>query len=87
MNCSESSADAAVSVFSALVTDVHLPVNQEYTTLVEKVYGADVFTSDFKHTDLSARRINDHVKTKTDGLITEIIKPDDLVRVTNCALI
>jgi serine protease inhibitor len=77
---SKNTEDIKLSTFQALVTDRNRPANPSYSDTIEGTYKADLLSVDFSQPKNAYDTINDYAYTKTNGELTKIITPADVLK-------
>jgi serine protease inhibitor len=57
------------------------PLKPEFENKIENIYDALIESVDFSNTRETVRKINNFVSQKTQGQITDVVTPDEILKV------
>jgi serpin B len=67
-----------LNISNAIWTQKKLSIKEDYKTKIVQKYSSDLKTIDFKKNKIASKKINNWVANKTNGLIKNIISPDNI---------
>lgn len=63
------------------MTDKNRPIKNEYRDTIEGIYNADILPVDFADPKNAYDTINDWAAKQTEGELTKVVKPNDVLMV------